>query len=81
MTEFLKYFNLYIRTRFEGSSKYHLRTPETLVGPKFSLEAKLSLRGLPWIVPILLVPFVYDLQEISLPKRLPLNPPQRPQVL
>jgi len=34
----------------------------------------LRLLSLPWTVTLLLLPFVYDLQGIPLPKRLPPNP-------
>jgi len=59
------------------SSKYHLRTLETVVGPKRSLAAHPRSLWLPWIVALLFWPFVYDLQGIPLPKRLPSNPHPR----
>ena len=56
------------------SSKYHLRTLEKVVGPKRSLALHLRLLWLPWIVALLILPFVSDLQRIPLPP----NPITRP---
>jgi len=85
MSRLKVFYKLYSRQRrvkysSRCSSKYHLRTQETVVGPKRFLAAHLSLLWLPWIVALLFWPFVYDLQGIPLPKRLPWNPRPRPPV-
>jgi len=60
--------------------KYYLRTKEKVVGPKRCLATHRRPLWLLWIVALLHLPFVYDVQGSSLPRRLPSNPRPRPPV-